>query len=192
MYIARAGQRSGITNLPRAGKNAAGKDKPGQQDGAGPTGAQPPAQDDAQVVGFGPGYAPAGPVDTDAAGPDCDDRREMDGVGRTESRNRRGRAAPAPRHLLPDRVRHWARSGQSPGRTNTGGRPFRREAPICLGTTQQTFRPERSEAGTKASGRRRVQAGVGPTEQQYRRGRAAPEPRHLLPDRVRHWARGGG
>ena len=58
----RAGQRSGITNFPRAGKNAAGKDKPGQQDGAGPTGAQPPAQDDAQVVGFGPDYAPAGPV----------------------------------------------------------------------------------------------------------------------------------
>ena len=83
------------------------------------------------------------------------------------------------------------RAHLGPGSQATRVGPIQREAPFHFKNGQAGFRPERSEAGTEAGGRRRIPARVGPTKQQYRRGRAAPAPRHLLPDRVRHWARGG-
>ena len=111
------------------------------------------------------------------------------------SRPRQASTAPSPAGPCPAPAR-GGRDGDGTGAfgagqpDNTGGANSARSANMPA-NRQAGFRPERSEAGTEAGGRRRIPARVGPTEQQYRRGRAAPAPRHPLPDRVRHRARGG-
>ena len=107
--------------------------------------------------------------------------------------------APAPRHFLPDRVRHWARGGcDGDGTSVFGGRATRQHGWGQFSAKRQHAGEQTSRvpAGEKRSGNggRRTASDTsegGLDNSQYRRGRATPEPRHFLPDRVRHRARGG-
>ena len=125
------------------------------------------------------GYGRTGASPRDGPGPFGDAGAKGTGTGplgqpmRPQPRRcaRHGAGAPAPRHFLPDRVRHRARGGRDGDGTgafgagqpgNTGGANSARSANMPA-NRQAGFRPERSEAGTEAGGRRRIQARVGST-----------------------------
>ena len=160
-------QSSGAT----ADGPSCGKDRPENSDG------QDRQRGWARQPASGPrrGYGRTGASPRDGPGPFGDAGAKGTGTGplgqpmRPLPRRcaRHGTGTPAPRHFLPDRVRHWARGGRDgdgtgafgAGRPATRVGPIQREAPTCRRTDKQ------GSGRREAERERRPADGVG-----YRRG----------------------
>ncbi len=150
------------TNFPRAGKNAAGKTKPERPLKQGLRAHSRQPKTTLQSSALGQAMRPQARCGRMRRDRTAASRGK--GWGRAQPGCGTGEAGRRPHRAISCRTVSGTRHGAGSRRAGLHGwGPTQREAPFHFKNGQAGFRPERSEAGTEAGGRRRIPARVGST-----------------------------